>query len=49
MGVLEVEGVTLSLNGETILNDISLGFWPGHIHSLAGLLSRAGRPCRGAG
>jgi len=36
MGILELENVTLLLDGKTILNGISLDVWEGHIHAIVG-------------
>jgi Fe-S cluster assembly ATP-binding protein len=36
MGVLELEEVTLDLNGTRILDGISLDIWEGHIHAVVG-------------
>jgi len=36
MGVLEVRGVTLELDGKKILDNLSIDFWEGHIHALCG-------------
>lgn len=36
MGVLDVRNVTLQLGGKTILNNLSLDIWDGHIHAVIG-------------
>ena len=36
MGVLEVKNLILTLNGERILNDLSIDFWEGHVHAVVG-------------
>ena len=36
MGVLEVNGVSLTLGDKRVLNDLSIDFWEGHIHAIIG-------------
>lgn len=36
MGVLEVRNLKLQFNGKSILNDLSIDFWDGHIHAVVG-------------
>jgi len=36
MGVLEVKNLKLQFNGKSILNDLSIDFWDGHIHAVVG-------------
>ncbi|MBN1836613.1 MAG: ATP-binding cassette domain-containing protein, partial [Spirochaetales bacterium] len=36
MGVLELEKVSLTLEGRRILDEISLDVWEGHIHAIVG-------------
>jgi Fe-S cluster assembly ATP-binding protein len=36
MGNLEIKNVTLTINGKTILNNIHLDIWDGHIHAVIG-------------
>jgi len=36
MGILKVENLNLSLNGNKILDDLTIDFWKGHIHAVVG-------------
>lgn len=36
MSVLSLKNVTLKLGGKTILDDLTVDLWPGHIHALVG-------------
>ena len=36
MGILEVQNLTLTLDGQRILNNLSVDFWEGHIHAVVG-------------
>ncbi|MBD3309221.1 ATP-binding cassette domain-containing protein [candidate division KSB3 bacterium] len=36
MGIVEVKDLSLALNGETILDDLTVDFWEGHIHAVVG-------------
>jgi Fe-S cluster assembly ATP-binding protein len=36
MAVLSLKNVTLRLGGEPILKNLSVDFWPGHVHALMG-------------
>ncbi|HDS02014.1 MAG TPA: ATP-binding cassette domain-containing protein, partial [candidate division Zixibacteria bacterium] len=36
MGVLEVKGLSLTLDGNPILNKLDIDFWDGHVHAVVG-------------
>ncbi len=36
MGLLEVENLSLTLNGKRILDGLSIDFWEGHVHAVVG-------------
>ena len=36
MGVLEVKNLRLRFNGKSILNNLNIDFWDGHIHAVVG-------------
>lgn len=36
MGILEVKNLTLELDGNRILDDLSMDFWEGHVHAVVG-------------
>lgn len=36
MGILEIDGLSLELDGNRILNNLSLDFWEGHVHAVVG-------------
>jgi len=36
MGILELKNLTLQLNGKTILDDLTLDVWEGHVHAVVG-------------
>lgn len=36
MGILELQDVTLDLDGKRILNMLSIDFWEGHVHAVVG-------------
>jgi Fe-S cluster assembly ATP-binding protein len=36
MGILEVKDLQLQFNGKSILNNLSIDFWEGHIHAVVG-------------
>ncbi len=36
LGQLEVSNLTMRLGGRKILDDLSISFWPGHVHALVG-------------
>lgn len=36
MGILEVKNLKLTFNGKSILNNLSIDFWDGHIHAVVG-------------
>ncbi|MBD3217804.1 MAG: ATP-binding cassette domain-containing protein [candidate division Zixibacteria bacterium] len=36
MGVLEVKGLSLNLDGKSILNRLNIDFWEGHVHAVVG-------------
>lgn len=36
MGILEVKNITLELDGDKILDDLSIDFWEGHVHAVVG-------------
>ena len=36
MGILEFDNVSLELDGNRILNNLSLDFWEGHVHAVVG-------------
>ncbi len=36
MGVLEVKGLSLNLDGKSILNKLNIDFWEGHVHAVVG-------------
>ena len=36
MGILDVQDLSLTLNGKKILDRLSIDFWQGHIHALCG-------------
>jgi Fe-S cluster assembly ATP-binding protein len=35
-GILTIKNLSLELSGEKILNDLSMDFWPGHVHAVIG-------------
>lgn len=36
MGIIELKGLSLALNGKKILDHLDIDFWEGHIHALVG-------------
>ncbi|MGC9307299.1 MAG: ABC transporter ATP-binding protein [Thermoplasmatota archaeon] len=36
MGILEIDNVTLAVEGKHILDDLSIDFWEGHVHAIVG-------------
>lgn len=36
MGIIEIDHVSLSLDGKKILNDLTLDIWEGHVHAVVG-------------
>jgi Fe-S cluster assembly ATP-binding protein len=36
MGILEVKNLSLTLNGNRILDDLTIDFWKGHVHAVVG-------------
>jgi len=36
MGILQVDNLSLKLNGKNILNNLTIDFWEGHIHAVVG-------------
>jgi Fe-S cluster assembly ATP-binding protein len=37
MKILEIKNLTLEMGGKTILNDLSLELWEGHVHAIVGI------------
>jgi len=36
MGILEIDNVTLAIEGKKILDSLSIDFWEGHVHAIVG-------------
>jgi len=36
MGILQVKNLSLTLNGNKILDDLNIDFWEGHVHAIVG-------------
>ncbi len=36
MGILEIDTVSLDIEGKNILDDLSIDFWEGHVHAVVG-------------
>ncbi len=36
MGILEIDTVSLEIDGKKILDDLSIDFWEGHVHAVVG-------------